>query len=63
MKNKKTQQALKPENLKVGVVLAAVNEIENLTTGLSRKIWQKLMILEKLHNELKQSSDKSHKIA
>ena len=28
-----------------GVALAAVNEVENLTTGLSRKIWQKLMIL------------------
>ena len=27
------------------VALASVNEIENLTTGLSRKIWQKLMIL------------------
>ncbi|MCB0346029.1 MAG: hypothetical protein KDD66_12990 [Bdellovibrionales bacterium] len=27
------------------VALAAVNEIENLTTGLSRKVWQKLMIL------------------
>jgi hypothetical protein len=27
------------------VVLAAVNEVEDLTTGLSRKIWQKLMIL------------------
>ena len=27
------------------VALAAVNEIEDLTTGLSRKIWQKLMIL------------------
>jgi hypothetical protein len=26
-------------------VLAAVNEIESLTTGLSRKIWQKLMIV------------------
>jgi hypothetical protein len=25
--------------------LAAVNEVESLTTGLSRKIWQKLMIL------------------
>lgn len=25
--------------------LAAVDEIEDLTTGLSRKIWQKLMIL------------------
>ncbi len=25
--------------------LAAVNEVESLTTGLSRKIWQKLMVL------------------
>lgn len=28
-----------------GVALQAVNEIEDLTTGLSRKIWQKMMIL------------------
>jgi hypothetical protein len=27
------------------VALSAVNEVEDLTTGLSRKIWQKLMIL------------------
>jgi len=27
------------------VALASVNEVENLTTGLSRKIWQKLIIL------------------
>jgi hypothetical protein len=27
------------------VALAGVNEVETLTTGLSRKIWQKLMIL------------------
>ena len=27
-------------------VIAAVNEIEDLTTGLSRKIWQKVLILE-----------------
>lgn len=31
------------------VALSAVNEIETLTTGLSRKIWQKLMILYSLH--------------
>ncbi len=30
------------------VALAAVNDVENLATGLSRKIWQKLMILQ--HN-------------
>jgi len=28
------------------VVLAAVNEVEGLTSGLSAKIWQKVMILE-----------------
>ncbi len=28
-----------------GVALQAVNEVEALTTGLSRKIWQKLMVL------------------
>lgn len=28
------------------VVLASVDEIESLTTGLSRKIWQKLMVLQ-----------------
>jgi len=27
------------------VALQAVNEVEGLTTGLSRKVWQKLMIL------------------
>jgi hypothetical protein len=29
------------------VTLAAVNEVENLTNGLSRKIWQKIMILDR----------------
>lgn len=30
------------------VVLAAVDEVEDLTTGLSRKIWQKISMLEQL---------------
>ena len=30
------------------VVLGAVNEIEDLTNGLSRKIWQKLMLLDQM---------------
>lgn len=30
------------------VALAAVNEVEDLTNGLSRKIWQKIMILNAL---------------
>jgi hypothetical protein len=32
------------------VALSAVNEIETLTTGLSRKIWQKIMILHSFEN-------------
>jgi len=40
--------ALYAQNFRDGVVLSAVNELENLTTGLSRKIWQKIMILHKL---------------
>ena len=31
-----------------GVALAAVNEIEGLCTGLSRKIWQKIIVLQAL---------------
>jgi hypothetical protein len=31
------------------VVLAAVNEVDDLTTGLSQKIWQKLMVLHRAH--------------
>ena len=30
-----------------GITLAAVDQFENLATGLSQKIWQKLMILER----------------
>lgn len=30
--------------------LAAVNELEDLTAGLSRKIWQKIMILDRIAN-------------
>jgi len=40
--------ALYAQNLNDSVVLAAVNELESLTTGLSRKIWQKIIILHKL---------------
>lgn len=34
------------------VVLASVNDIESLTTGLSRKIWQKLMVLQQSRTAL-----------
>jgi hypothetical protein len=39
--------ALYAQNFRDAVVLSAVNELENLTTGLSRKIWQKIMIVDK----------------
>ena len=37
--------ALYIQHFEDDVALQAVNEIENLTAGCSRKIWQKLMIL------------------
>lgn len=40
--------ALYVQHLDDPVTLAAVNEIENLTTGLSQKIWQKIMILDRI---------------
>ncbi|NJN44185.1 MAG: hypothetical protein HC806_05305 [Anaerolineae bacterium] len=43
--------ALYVQNFDDSVALAAVNEIEDLTTGLSRKIWQKIMILHTLESE------------
>jgi hypothetical protein len=38
--------ALFAQNMDDPVVLNAVNEVENLTQGLSAKIWQKIMILD-----------------
>ena len=43
--------ALYVQDFHDSVVLSAVTEIENLTNGLSRKIWQKIMILHTLENE------------
>ena len=39
--------ALMVQHFSDDVVLAAVNEIETLTTGLSRKVWQKITLLER----------------
>ena len=39
--------ALFAQHFNDGIVLAAVNEIEALTTGLSGKIWQKITILDR----------------
>lgn len=43
--------ALYVQNFDDEVALAAVNEVESLTTGLSRKIWQKLMIINQMEAE------------
>src|SRR6266849_1869827 len=40
--------ALHVQDFDDSVTLAAVNEIEDLTAGLSRKIWQKIMILDRI---------------
>jgi hypothetical protein len=40
--------ALHVQDFDDSATLAAVNEIENLTAGLSRKIWQKIMILDRI---------------
>jgi hypothetical protein len=39
--------ALYVQDFDDSVTLAAVDEVETLTTGLSRKIWQKIMILDR----------------
>jgi hypothetical protein len=39
------------EDFPDGTTLAAVDQFENLATGLSRKIWQKIMILERVISE------------
>ena len=39
--------ALHVQHFQDSVALAAVNEIETLTTGLSGKIWQKITLLER----------------
>lgn len=43
--------ALYIQNFDDGVALAAVNEIESLTTGLSNKVWQKIDIIHARKND------------
>ena len=40
--------ALYAEGVRDGVVIDAINDIENLAANLGRKIWQKIMILSAL---------------
>ena len=41
--------ALRTQNFSDPVTLEAVNDVENLTQGLARTIWQKIMILDRVH--------------
>ncbi len=41
--------ALYVQDFRDPITLAAVDEVEGLTAGLSRKIWQKIMILDRHH--------------
>ncbi|MBN2342034.1 MAG: hypothetical protein JXX29_08035 [Deltaproteobacteria bacterium] len=41
------------QHFRDSVVLATINDLETLTTGLSRKIWQKIIILEQLETKPK----------
>jgi len=43
--------ALYAQNSEDSVLVDAVSDIEQLTNGISRKIWQKLMILDLLKTE------------
>lgn len=43
--------ALYAEGIRDDVVINAVNDIENLTTGLGRKIWQKITIISALEEK------------
>ena len=43
--------ALYAQSLPDSVIVSSVNEIEVLTTGLSRKIWQKIVVLQNLKTQ------------
>jgi hypothetical protein len=40
--------ALYVQNFNDPITISAVNEVEDLTAGLSRKVWQKIMILDRV---------------
>jgi hypothetical protein len=45
------------EDFHDGTTLASVDQFEQLTTGLSQKIWQKLMILERIRRKEEKPAD------
>lgn len=51
--------ALYAQSLPDPVVVAAVNDIETLTNGLSRKIWQKIVMLDDVARVIAESKEQS----
>jgi len=50
--------ALYSQSLPDDVIVGAVNEIESLTSGLSRKVWQKIIILSEVDDKPRLKLDK-----
>lgn len=55
--------ALYAQSLPDPIVVAAVNDIETLTNGLSRKVWQKIVMLDDSARPLKPSSGLQAKLS
>ena len=55
--------ALYAQSLPSEVVVRTVNEIEVLSTGFSRKIWQKLIILNEMDDKKKSKKSKKPKLS
>lgn len=51
--------ALTIQGFSDAVVLAAVDEVESLTTGLSRKVWQKITIVHQLLDEQSRNAERT----
>ena len=51
--------ALYAQSYNDSVVLNAVNDFERLTTGLSRKVWQKIMILQRFEQSVVDNAEGS----
>jgi len=43
--------ALYVQNFHDPETISVVNEVEDLTNGLSRKVWQKIMILDRMESD------------
>ena len=51
--------ALYAQSIQDEIIISSVNEIEILTTGLSRKVWQKIRVLQNMKDGIPKSSEAS----